>query len=125
MTTKRPVDITHAKPGTGDALVRRIYSETRHYPYGEPAKSPARPPDNFRYREQGQHKDRQPSAPQFIEDGRSPNYTNDTSGWVRASPDGKNPNTSDRETAEAKPSFDHSRNRPSMKANKGNTWSKR
>jgi hypothetical protein len=109
MTTKKPVDISNSKPGSGDRLVRNIYSEGRHYPYGEPAKFPARPPDNYRYWEQGQHKNRQPSAPQFIEDGRSPNYTNDTSGWVRGSPNGKNPNTSDRETAEGLPNFDHSR----------------
>ena len=45
-------------------------------------------------------------APQFPEDQRGEKYSNRTSGWVRGA---KGEPTMKNETAEGKPSFDHSR----------------
>jgi hypothetical protein len=128
MTTKKPIDITNAKPGSGDRLVRNIYSEGRHYPRGKPQEWPKRPAVNPSVRQQNTLDlpvDGCWQANQMPENFHDKNYDNDTSGWVRGSPNGKNPQTCNRETATGLPNFDHSKNRPSMQRNKGDDWSKR
>jgi hypothetical protein len=96
------------RPGTDPSrLIDKLYSTGRHYPREAPQKWPARPVDASRYDEQGQGKHRQPSAPQFIEDGRRPEYSNDTSGWIRGAPNGRMPDCNN-EDATRLPNFDRS-----------------
>jgi hypothetical protein len=102
-------DYSTIQPGSDPTRnVARIYEgrETSGYPRNPEPSRRRDPPDNSRHHEQGARPgdDQNNSAPQFEEDGRSANYNNDATGWVRGcrsgSPDCFN------ESAEHKPFFD-------------------
>jgi hypothetical protein len=107
-TSRKPTDLTHVKPGTDPSkMIDDLYRQGRSYPREQPQRWPDRPVDASRYEEQGQHKGHHPSAPQFEEDGRAPEYSGDCSGWVRAAPNGQMP-TGDNSDATRLPNFDRS-----------------
>jgi hypothetical protein len=105
-TSRKPVDSASIKPGSDPSkLVERIYSERRIFPRNAPPRERRDPASNDRDWDQGQrHGDPNTSAPQFIEDGRAANYSNDASGWVRGCKSGEPQMHS--ESGEHKPGFD-------------------
>jgi hypothetical protein len=104
-TSRKPADSTSIKPGNDPGkLVDRIYSE-RRFPRNAPPRERRDPAVNDRHWEQGQrHGDPNTSAPQFVEDGRAANYSNDCGGWVRACRSGEPQMHS--ESGEHKPGYD-------------------
>ena len=68
----------------------QLYKQHRAYPRNpEPPRRHDPAVNNSRHYEQGQRHGDHTSAPQFVEDGRAANYTNDASGWVRGSRSGE------------------------------------
>ena len=88
--------------------IARLY-EQRYHPRNQPHDkfpSPHRAANKCEPHEEVQQN-------QFRENAHGPGYDNDVNkrSWLQSG------------NAEAKPSFDHWQNRPSMKRNKGNDWS--
>ena len=85
-----------------------LYSEGRRYPSAQPHwrrhPLPARDSDYDRHEEVQKN--------QAPEDRHAPNYSNGCSGWVRGA---RGQPSSNNETAEGKPNFDHSPSRDKMR----------
>jgi hypothetical protein len=109
-------------------MIDALYRLGRSYPREQPAKWPAAPAVNDGIARQGRHVSKgdpfNENTNQHVENFKSPNYQNDSRGHVRGAPNGRTP-TGNNETAERLPNFDHWQDRPSMKATKGDDWSKR
>jgi hypothetical protein len=89
--------------------IAKLYEERRYHPRNAPHDkfpSPHRAANRCEPHEEVQEN-------QFRENAHGPGYDNDVNkrSWLQSG------------NAEAKPSFDHWQNRPSMKRNKGNDWS--
>jgi hypothetical protein len=97
-----------AKPPTPDDL----YSFGRSYPHGQP--HDRRHPTTPRTGDMAgpYHRHEEVQGPQTPEDQRGPGYSNDARGWLRGA---KGEPGCDNETAEGKPSFDHSPPRDKMR----------
>jgi hypothetical protein len=124
MTSRKPTDLTHVKPGSDPSrLIDRLYSEGRSYPREKPAEWPARPAVNEGSARQGRHVPRNDpfneNTNQAPENFHAPNYDSQTSGWVRAAPNGKQP-SGNNETATRLPNFDYGGSY--RRADKGNDW---
>jgi hypothetical protein len=116
------------KPGSDPTkAINELYATGRRYPQGQ-ARWPSAPTVNDAAARQGRHVSRNDpyneNTNQDVSNWKSPNYDNDSRGWVRAAPNGQKA-TGNNETAEKLPNFDHSRDRPAMQPNRGNDWSKK
>ena len=129
-TSKRPIDHTEHRPGKDPSkMIDRLYSEGRTYPREQPARWPDRDAANFDAKHQGEpvqahhphpyHRHEEIQSAQNREDQHDKHYDSDTSGWVRAAPNGKQP-TGNNETAERLPNYDQGQSY--RRADKGNDW---